>query len=81
MQSALRATAALYEQTIDSLVQLGEKEISSVFTGAKTCELLLQPGTTTLDIALKAGCFSNERMLHINIMFSSLHTYYTFLEC
>lgn len=61
LQSALRATAALYEQTIDSLVQLGEQEISRVFAGAKKCELLLQPGTTTLEVALRAGCFTNER--------------------
>ncbi|PSN31760.1 Tyrosine--tRNA ligase [Blattella germanica] len=41
--------------------ELGAQEIISVFSGAKICELLLQPGTTTLDVALRAGCFTNER--------------------
>lgn len=31
-----------------------------MFEGAKVCELLLQPGTTTLDVAMQAGCFASE---------------------
>ncbi|KAJ9573884.1 hypothetical protein L9F63_008744 [Diploptera punctata] len=61
LQSALSATSALYEQNVNSLVQLGEREISSVFSGAKTCDLMLHPGTTTLELAMRAGCFTNER--------------------
>jgi hypothetical protein len=60
LEVALKATAALYDQTAESLMQLRAEDISSVFEGAKTCELLLQPGTTTLDVALQAGCFTNE---------------------
>ncbi|XP_069697472.1 tyrosine--tRNA ligase, mitochondrial isoform X2 [Periplaneta americana] len=61
LEMALKSTSALYDHNIESLVQLKAQDISSIFQGAKTCELLLEPGTTTLEVALKAGCFTNER--------------------
>jgi hypothetical protein len=57
---ALKATSALYNQTAESLMELRAEDIGSMFEGAKVCDLLLQPGTTTLDVALQAGCFTNE---------------------
>lgn len=57
---ALKVTSALYDQTAESLMQLRAGDIGSAFEGAKVCDLLLQPGTTTLDVALQAGCFTNE---------------------
>lgn len=61
LEAALKATSALYDQTAESLVQLTAEDISNVFQGAKICDLLLQPGTTTLDLSLQAGCFTSER--------------------
>jgi hypothetical protein len=60
LEAALKATSALYDQTAESLTQLTAEDISDVFQGAKICDLLLQPGTTTLDLSLQAGCFTNE---------------------
>jgi hypothetical protein len=60
LEAALKATTALYDQTVDSLTQLTAQDISNIFQGAKICDLLLQPGTTTLDLSLQAGCFTNE---------------------
>ncbi|PNF40698.1 Tyrosine--tRNA ligase, mitochondrial [Cryptotermes secundus] len=61
LEAALKATSALYDQTAESLAQLTAEEISNIFQGAKICDLLLQPGTTTLELSLQAGCFTNER--------------------
>jgi hypothetical protein len=60
LEAALKATSALYDQTAESLTQLTAEDISNIFQGAKICDLLLQPGTTTLDLSLQAGCFTNE---------------------
>jgi hypothetical protein len=60
LETALKATSALYDQTAESLTQLTAEDISNVFQGAKICDLLLQPGTTTLDLSLQAGCFTSE---------------------
>jgi hypothetical protein len=60
LDRALKATSALYDKTAESLMELSAEDMSSMFEGAKVCDLLLKPGTTTLDIALQAGCFTNE---------------------
>jgi hypothetical protein len=60
LETALKATTALYDQTVESLMQLTAEDISRIFDGAKVCDLLLQPGTTILDLALQAACFTNE---------------------
>jgi hypothetical protein len=60
LEAALKATSALYDQTAESLAQLTAEDISNIFQGAKICDLLLQPGTTTLDLSLQAGCFTSE---------------------
>jgi hypothetical protein len=41
-------------------MELTAEDISRIFEGAKVCDLLLQPGTTVLDLALQAGCFTSE---------------------
>lgn len=61
LETALKATSALYDQTAESLMELTAEDISRIFEGAKVCDLLLQPGTTVLDLALQAGCFTSER--------------------
>jgi tyrosyl-tRNA synthetase len=60
LEAALKATSALYDQTAESLMALTAEDISKIFEGAKMCELLLQPGTTVLDLAVQAGCFTSE---------------------
>jgi tyrosyl-tRNA synthetase len=60
LETALKATSALYDQTAESLIELTAEDISRIFEGAKVCDLLLQPGTTVLDLAVQAGCFTNE---------------------
>lgn len=60
LEAALKATSALYDHTPESLMNLTAEDISNTFQGAKICDLLLQPGTTTLDLSLQAGCFTNE---------------------
>ena len=56
----MKATSALYDQTAESLMQLTAEDISRIFEGAKVCDLLLQPGTTVLDLGVQVGCFKNE---------------------
>jgi hypothetical protein len=41
-------------------MELTAEDISRIFEGAKVCDLLLLPGTTILDLALQAGCFTSE---------------------
>ena len=41
-------------------MDLTAEDISKIFEGAKVCDLLLQPGTTILDLAMQAGCFASE---------------------
>jgi tyrosyl-tRNA synthetase len=61
LETALKATSALYDQTAESLMELTAEDIGKIFEGAKVCDLLLQPGTTILDLAMQAGCFTSER--------------------
>jgi hypothetical protein len=60
LETALKATSALYDQSAESLMDLTAEDISKIFEGAKVCDLLLQPGTTILDLAMQAGCFASE---------------------
>ncbi|XP_022243320.1 tyrosine--tRNA ligase, mitochondrial-like isoform X1 [Limulus polyphemus] len=59
LQSALRATEALFHSTPETLVKLNEEELRQIFQQATVVELLLDPGTTVLDMAMRAKCFVN----------------------
>ncbi|CAG2060658.1 unnamed protein product, partial [Timema podura] len=48
----------IYEGSLEALGKLNTSELSHLFEGATVCELLLEPGTTLLDLALRAKCFA-----------------------
>jgi len=60
LESAERITAALYGKSISSLAELKPNEIKETFKGASIVEILLQPATSILDLAMKAKCFPTE---------------------
>jgi len=61
LEEAKRATDALYGESVEALAALEDSQIASLFGGSGAFrEILLTPGTTVLDMALKAKCFSNE---------------------
>nr|CAD7430564.1 unnamed protein product [Timema monikensis] len=60
LRSALQSSATLYEGSLEALGKLNTSELSHMFEGATVCELLLEPGTTLLDLALRAKCFATE---------------------
>jgi hypothetical protein len=41
-------------------MELTAEDIGKIFEGAKVCDVLLQPGTTVLDLAMQVGCFTSE---------------------
>ncbi|CAG7837058.1 unnamed protein product, partial [Allacma fusca] len=61
LKTAARATEALYSENIEALSSLTIAEVTQIFNNPSsavgTADLLLEPGTTVLDMALKAGCF------------------------
>lgn len=61
LDKARTVTAALYDGDFTALASLTEDEMFSLFTGATHCEILIQPGMSALDLALKAKCFKHER--------------------
>lgn len=60
LQQAENVTAALYENNLEHLKKLEPLDLQSVFEGATFTELLLEPGTTILEAAVKAGCFKTK---------------------
>lgn len=65
MQKAIQTTEALYVGNLDVLGKLTATEIKEVFSGATICDILLEPGMTALDLAMKAKCFDKESELNI----------------
>ncbi|XP_067005735.1 tyrosine--tRNA ligase, mitochondrial [Anabrus simplex] len=61
LRSAEDITRALYNRDLVFLGQMTARDLSGVFDGSTSCELLLQPDMTTLQLAMGAGCFSTER--------------------
>lgn len=60
LERARTITKALYEGSLTALAELTENEIKSTFVGAPLFEILLQPGMTVLDLALKAECYPHK---------------------
>lgn len=60
LRSAERVTAALYGKSSQVLSNLNISEMEETFRGASIVELLMQPATSILDMAMKARCFANE---------------------
>jgi tyrosyl-tRNA synthetase len=55
--AALKATEALYEQSVTALGQMNASEVKSLFKGATIVDILPEPGQSVLDLSMKAGCF------------------------
>lgn len=60
LQEAIVATSALYDNSIDTLSTLSINDICKIFNGATVVELMLEPGITVLQMAMKAKCFLTE---------------------
>lgn len=65
MEQAENATAALYDNNLEHLKNLELIDLQNIFEGATFAELLLEPGTTILEAAIRAGCFKNESKLNV----------------
>jgi tyrosyl-tRNA synthetase len=50
----------LYDNSIETLSTLKINDIFKIFNGATTVELMLEPGITVLQMAMKAKCFLTE---------------------
>lgn len=61
LENAEKISDALYSGNINSLGELEVQEVSRIFEGAAYNEILMEPGTTVLDIAVKAKCFKTEK--------------------
>lgn len=61
LEVAKNATKALYEGSVSALGLLRAEEMEKIFQGATVVEILPQAGQSVLDVAMKAGCFSNNR--------------------
>lgn len=57
LQEALVASSALYDNNIETLNTLNINDISKIFKGATVVELMLEPGITVQQMAMKAKCF------------------------
>uniref|UniRef100_A0A8D0CF34 Tyrosine--tRNA ligase n=1 Tax=Salvator merianae TaxID=96440 RepID=A0A8D0CF34_SALMN len=55
LESAKRCTRALYHSDIKALEILSDQELQELFSGAPYHELLLEPGTTVLDLCRKVN--------------------------
>lgn len=73
LKKARQVTAALYEGDFAALSSLTAAEIKSVFAGAKVHEVLLEPGMTILDLALKAKIYKHDRKWNHFQEFTSCH--------
>lgn len=58
--AAKRASAALYDKSIESFVRLNPSELTDVFEGATMVDILSQPGITVYELARKAKCFKTD---------------------
>lgn len=68
LQEALLATSSLYDNNIETLSKLNINDILKIFKGATIVELMLEPGITVLQMAMKAKCFltdSNNNLLYL----------------
>lgn len=60
LQRAQSTTEALYVGNVEVLGKLSTDEIRDVFNGAVMCDVLMKPGMTAVDLAMKAQCFKQE---------------------
>ena len=60
--SAERCTKALFQNNPEALSQLSEVEIEELFKNIPVSSLILEPGTTVMDLVMKIKCFGREGM-------------------
>lgn len=58
--AAKRASAVLYDNSIESFVRMNALELANVFEGANVVEILSEPGITVYELAKKANCFKTD---------------------
>lgn len=68
LQEALLATSALYDNKIETLSKLSANDVINIFKGATVVELMLEPGITVQQMAMKAKCFLTDSNI-INFYF------------
>ncbi|XP_060829750.1 tyrosine--tRNA ligase, mitochondrial [Bombus pascuorum] len=58
--AAKRASAVLYDNSIDSLAKMQVNDLVQILDGATIVELLSEPGINAYDLAMKANCFKTD---------------------
>lgn len=58
--AAKRASAILYDKSIDSLAKMNANELVQILEGANLIELLSEPGINVYELAMKANCFKSD---------------------
>ena len=58
--AAKRASAALYDKSIESFVRLNASELTDVFEGATIVDVLSKPGITVYELTKKVKCFKTD---------------------
>jgi len=69
LPEALVATSALYDNNIETLSMLSVNDIFKIFNGATVVELMLEPGITILQMAMKAKCFLSDSNIQQLLLF------------
>ncbi|XP_066490544.1 tyrosine--tRNA ligase, mitochondrial [Tiliqua scincoides] len=59
LESAKRCTRALYYSNIEALESMSDQELQELFREAPYVELMLEPGTTVLDLCRKANAIAD----------------------
>ncbi|XP_055683670.1 tyrosine--tRNA ligase, mitochondrial [Lutzomyia longipalpis] len=57
LETAERVSEALYGGNITALGELSYADVKTTFQGAPLAELIMEPGMTVLDVAMRAKCF------------------------
>ncbi|CAL7941958.1 unnamed protein product [Xylocopa violacea] len=58
--AAKRASAVLYDRSIDSLAKMNVNDLIQILEGATVVELLAEPGINVYELAKRANCFKTE---------------------
>ncbi|XP_032077873.1 tyrosine--tRNA ligase, mitochondrial [Thamnophis elegans] len=59
LESAKRCTRAIYHSNVDALESMSDEELQELFREAPYIEMLLEPGTTVLDLCRKANAIAD----------------------
>ncbi|XP_058047575.1 tyrosine--tRNA ligase, mitochondrial [Ahaetulla prasina] len=59
LESAKRCTKAFYHSNVDALESMSDEELQELFREAPYIEMLLEPGTTVLDLCRKANAIAD----------------------